>query len=422
MANQNKKMLNAAIVGIGRQYFDGHEAIYKIGKRFVPLAFVDLDEERATKAMNSMKQFLSKSKEIWAKSAIRSMKVFTSYDEMLNEMQGQIDFIDVITHNALHVPFAIKALEKNINVMVEKPPAMNWLETKFLVEAEKKSKAKYQLAEHFCFERPIFTLRKLMDEFLRDELGQIQYVEANFGHGGPYMPYYSSNETKLPHFIDFMEGGGGTLQDLGPHGISAAYWPLGDKIENRKCKTLILERRKKDRKMSGHIVDSPAEDFAVAEITCYDKKFGNEFVMKCTTSWCGQPKGDRIKIVGENGTVKLGRSKILKRREPIFIKNNGKIIHFAVKKDNYHPWHAKVREAQYFADQILEDKPSLCNSVYAHRLQQIISMHYFSKLKKREITIQEMDEWGEQILNECEGDWQKASKQICKEFSKAVDL
>jgi len=350
------------------------------------------------------------------------MKVFTSYEKMLDEMEGTIDFIDIITHNLLHVPFAIKALERNINVMVEKPPAMNWLETKFLMEAENKSKAKYQLAEHVCFEKPIWTLYNLLKKSLRKQLGQIRYVEVNFGHGGPYMPYYISKETKLPHFVDFMESGGGALQDLGPHGISTAYWLLGNEIENLKCKTTVLKRRIKDRKLSGVSVNSLVEDYAIAEIICYDKQYNNEFIMKCTTSWCGQPPGERMLIIFENGTLKLSRSKILKKLEPILIKPDGKVIRIPLEKDVYHPFDSKIREAQIFADQIIKGEKSFCDSSYAHRLEQIISMHYFSKLFERQITLNEMEEWGSKILQNNLGNWQLASKEICEEFIKAVDF
>lgn len=414
-----KDWLNTAIVGCGRQYFDGHENIYKTGKPFAVVAFCDYSEERAKKAMLTIKKSIEGIKEEWAETALQHMKVFTSFDKMLDEMEGVIEFIDNVTHGEQHIPLAIKSLERNIHMQVEKPPALNWLETKKLVEAQKKSKAHFQLAEHVCFERETLAMKNAIEKGM---LGDIKHIEINFGHGGPYWPYIVSEKTGLPFFIDFELGGGGVLQDLGPHGISKAYWPLGSSIKNLKCKTILIERRKADRKMSGIPVDSPAEDFAVAELTCLDSKSGKEFTMKCTNSWCGQPEGPKFVIEGENGTLINSRRRIIKLEAPAIKNNDGKIKFLKISKDKYHPFNKKIRETTMFADNLLQGKGSICDAEYANRLQEIISLHYFSKLKGREVTLEEMDKWGEEILSKHHDDWRKASNEICKEFSRTVTL
>jgi predicted dehydrogenase len=338
---------------------------------------------------------------------------------MLDELEGVIEFIDNVTHGEQHIPLAIQALQRNIHVQVEKPPALNWLETKQLVEAQKKSKAHFQLAEHVCFERGTLAMKDAIEQGL---LGPIKYVEINFGHGGPYWPYIVSEKTGLPFFIDFELGGGGVLQDLGPHGISKAYWTLGNKIRNLRCKTILIERRKADRKMSGILVDSPAEDFAIAELTCLDGTSNQEFTMKCTNSWCGQPDGPKFVIEGEKGTMINARKKIIKVESPAIKNLDGKIKFLKNKKDKYHLYDKKIRETTMFADNILQGKGSICDAEYANRLQEIISLHYFSKLKGREVTLEEMDKWGEEILSKHHNDWRKASNEICKEFSKTVTI
>ncbi len=53
-------------------------------------------------------------------------KKYPSYDEALEK--EEFDFIFIATSPELHIPLAKKAIEKKINVMVEKPPAINPLE------------------------------------------------------------------------------------------------------------------------------------------------------------------------------------------------------------------------------------------------------------------------------------------------------
>ncbi|MHA1821164.1 MAG: Gfo/Idh/MocA family protein [Promethearchaeota archaeon] len=418
-SNLEKDWINTAIVGIGRIYFDGHEKIYLTTKEFAPIALVDWDTNRAETAKAHILNSLKKDKSPRAEFIRNNIKVFKTFNDMLSELKGVIEFVDNCTHNKEHVPVSIKALENNIHVQTEKPPARNWAETEKLLEVAQNSKAFYQLAEHVCFEKPIIAMRKAI---LLGQIGDIEYVEINFGHNGPYWPFVVNNETKLPHFIDPDLGGGGCVQDLGPHGISQGLWPLGDWVEIKSCKTLILERRRSDRKMSGKLVDSPVDDYAVAEFKGINNKTGKEFKMKVTTSWCGQPPGEKVKIVGEKGTMVLGHSRIIKKKVPIIIDKNGKKKYVKLPKDKYHPWNSKIRETQMFANSIRLKKPSLVGPEYALRLQEVLSLHYFSKLMQREVTLEEMREWGHKIMEENGGDWKKAADVITAKFASAVDI
>jgi predicted dehydrogenase len=417
-----KNWLNTAIVGIGKIFFDGHEKIYKQGKYVIPVAYVDWDEARATQAMNVMKahyqKLHQKTKADWAEVALQNLKVYTSVDKMLDEMEGKVDLIDCCTHTREHIPIALKALARNVNVQAEKPPALNFLETKMLVEAEKKSKAHYQLAEHVCFEKSTIAMRKMIAE---GYIGDLSYVEINFGHNGPYWPYVVSDQG-IPHFIDPLLGGGGVLQDLAPHGISRAYWPLGDDIKVLTCNTKLIERRRTDRTMSGKPVDCKVDDYAIAEFTAKNEKTGKIFSMKATNSWCGHPGGEQAIIKGEKGTVVSARSRIIKRPIVAVKFNDGGQKEAPRIKDNYHSYDAKIRETQMFADLIMQGKKSPCDSVYAHKLQTIMSLHYFGKMKGREVTTEEMYAWGDELLKKNNNDFRKAIDFICLEFAKTVDL
>ncbi len=111
--------MNIAVVGCGnisRVHFD---VISKTPDAVV-VATVDTVYEKAKK---------------WADAF--SAKAYTSFDEMLaNE---KIDTVHICTPHYLHTQMAVRALEKGINVLTEKPCSMTLDEVEILRDAQKKT-------------------------------------------------------------------------------------------------------------------------------------------------------------------------------------------------------------------------------------------------------------------------------------------
>jgi predicted dehydrogenase len=416
-----KSFLHTAIVGIGKIYEDGHEIIYKQGQCVAPIALVDWDEKRATAKMKDLKKKIEKAAkkgEEWAEVSMNQLKVYTDFDQMLKELEGTVELIDNCTHGEYHVPLSMKALEHDINVMCEKPPALNWFQLIPLVEAESKSKGKYQLNENVCYDKITQAARQAITS---GQLGDIIKMEIQFGHGGPYWPYVVSKEG-VPHFIDPLLSGGGCLQDLAPHGISKAFWPVGEGAKVLRGSCDILERRDKNRKMSGKQVDCRVDDFAHGVFAAFDPRTNKEFIMDITTSWCGSfPLQYRIE--GTKGIMEPGFNKEAKQYCPVIKQPNSKSeVYVELPKDNFHKTLDKVRQTEIFVHNILNGNKSHTDSVYALRLEEIISMHYFSKMRGKEATVEEMNEWGKEMLSKNQNDYQKTVNAICLEFQKAITL
>ena len=66
--------------------------------------------------------------------------IYTDYAEML--AKEELDSVHICTPHYLHAPMTIAALEKNINVFLEKPICISREEITMLIEAEKKSSGK----------------------------------------------------------------------------------------------------------------------------------------------------------------------------------------------------------------------------------------------------------------------------------------
>jgi predicted dehydrogenase len=420
--------INVAVVGCGRIYNDAHRNAY-IHPATNHIAVVGLCDIREDLAKDQLK-WLKKSYEKIIKEAKKQknqealervqfaldhLKLYTSYQKMLDDLEGTLQLVDNCTPGRLHIPLSIQAMEHGYHAMAEKPPGLNWWDVKRMVETEKKTKKQYCLQEHICYE-PI--VQRMREVILEGKVGKIEEVQIQFGHGGPYVPYHFG-ESGLPHFIDPLWSGGGCLQDLAPHGISQGYWPIGSGVKPIACLTKKLERRQHPRKMSGKPFENKLDDWAEAEIECYDPRTKSTFNMPVTTSWCGGFPFP-FNIEGDNGTLVVNYNPETKSKEPC-VMNEEEEKFFSVSKDQWEPTEPHIREIQIFADNILHNVPCGTPGEYALHLQEIISMHYYSKLMKKRITIEEMEQWGTEIGQKSQ-DSQKTVDEIALKLTSAVDL
>ena len=425
----SKDWINVAVVGLGKIYKDSHSKAYTnpasvnnvvIGLCDIRQDFIDEQVEwlkkgyeralkRAEKKCNNQIERL--------KYGLDNLQGFTDYTTMLDALEGnELDLIDNCTPGRLHVPFAVQAMEHGYHAMSEKPPGLNWWDAKRLVAAEKATSKCFQINANRCYERVVQAMREIMAKGI---LGEIKGIDVQYGHGGPYLPYHFG-ESGLPHFIDPLWSGGGCIQDLAPHGISKAIYPLGDSYKLVSCSTAILERRKNPRVMSMKSFTSPVDDWAQATLMIANQKTGGTFPMKVTTSWCGGFPTE-LSIKAENGELVIGKDKLKPDYVPVVYGEDGKPSYYPVPKDTWEPHESHVREIQIFCDNLLQNMASNTPAEYALRLQEMLSIQYFAKLFGREATLDEMEEWGAEIAADasCEQD---AIDQITLKLIKAIDL
>lgn len=101
------------------------------------------------------------------------------YDDAKKMMDsGLVDAVIVATPMPLHVPQAMLALERDIHVLSEVPAAVSVEQSRNLVAAAKKSKAKYMMAENYCYMRPNVIVRSMARAGLFGELyfGEGEYI------------------------------------------------------------------------------------------------------------------------------------------------------------------------------------------------------------------------------------------------------
>lgn len=137
--------MNSALVGIGNIASSHIEAILAAGNFITALC--DTDANKAQKA--NLKYSLN-------------TKIFTDYKIMLDSCN--IDCVHILTPHYLHKEMVIYALEKDINVMCEKPLCMNIKEVNEIERVLKKSNAKLGVCQQNRFSAYITNLSELINE------------------------------------------------------------------------------------------------------------------------------------------------------------------------------------------------------------------------------------------------------------------
>ncbi len=266
----NKKVLRTAVVGVGNMG-SAHAANIRDGKidSMVLAALCDT----------------SAAKRAWAKENFSGVEIYENIDKMLEKCE--LDAIIIAVPHYFHVPCAIKALEKGINVMVEKPISVSVSDAEKLVSASQKA----DVTLGIMFNQrtsPIFS--RYRDIVKSGELGEIKRISWCVTSWHRTDSYYRSSSWRA----SWGGEGGGVLINQAPHNLDMLNWIFGTpKTVRARC-------------VEGKYHDIEVEDFAhiYAE---YENGATLDF-LTTTGEYPGvnrlEAVGDRGRLVLEGGTVK----------------------------------------------------------------------------------------------------------------------
>ncbi len=144
------------------------------------------------------------------------------FEEML--AQPDIELVVLCTPHHLHREQAIKAIEANKHVVIEKPVAMSSPEMEQIMAAARKAGRLVFPYHNRRWDGDFMTLQHIIEQGF---LGEVLDFESHFDR---YQPEVSRAEWRYVN-----ENGGGTLFDLGPHLIDQAICLFG-KPESVWCR------------------------------------------------------------------------------------------------------------------------------------------------------------------------------------------
>jgi UDP-N-acetyl-2-amino-2-deoxyglucuronate dehydrogenase len=210
-----------------------------------------------------------------------SIKRYTDYKELV-EIEGP-DLISIATESGNHAEIALYAIEHGVNVIIEKPMAMNIADADAIIEAADKHRVKVSACHQNRFNMAIQELRRALEagRFGKLSHGSI-HVRWNRNHG-----YYDQASWRGTWAQD-----GGALMNQCIHGIDLLRWMMGDEIEEVYGAT---------RQQFHDYLE--AEDVGMAVL-----KFKNGAIatIEGTTNVYPRNLEETLYIFGENGTVKIG--------------------------------------------------------------------------------------------------------------------
>lgn len=178
------------------------------------------------------------------------------YDKMIAETKP--DAVFVVSRDCFHAEYIIKTLEKDLDVITEKPMTTNWEDAIKVREAEKKSKGKVTCTFNYRYNPCHRLIRELV---LAGKVGRVTHVDLNWyidiKHGSSYFNRWnrmrensgSLSIHKASHHFDLVNWWIGSPLPETVHAFGALnhYGPNGpfnpSKKDGRHCSD-CTERRK----------------------------------------------------------------------------------------------------------------------------------------------------------------------------------
>ncbi len=150
-------------------------------------------------------------------------KGYTDYHKLIEE-NPDLDMVSNALPNSLHVDVTIDFLKAGINVLLEKPMAINAEEGRRLVEAEKESDAKLMIIQNQRFIPAARYMKRMFDE---GKLGEVYHIRTGWRRPLGMMP----SDTDLMggvlsdrSWYNKKAANGGVLRDLGVHLLDLAMY------------------------------------------------------------------------------------------------------------------------------------------------------------------------------------------------------
>lgn len=149
------------------------------------------------------------SRDLARAESIHPKKAYGSYGELLDD--PDVEAVYIATHNGLHLPLTLAALERGKHVLCEKPLANDAAQCAEMIDAAGRADRLLVEAFMYRYHPSILEARRLIDE---GAIGTLRTVEAAFSY---HME--STTDVRLN-----PEWGGGGLLDIGAYCVNACRY------------------------------------------------------------------------------------------------------------------------------------------------------------------------------------------------------
>ncbi|NLD87759.1 MAG: Gfo/Idh/MocA family oxidoreductase, partial [Clostridiales bacterium] len=159
-----------------------------------------------------------KAEEFAKVNGVENVKFYPCHKSMLDDESLELDAVSVCTYNTTHAECSIYALEKGVNVLLEKPMCVTVEEAAAIVAAEKKSGKIITNGFQPRFDPNMQMIKRIVDSGV---LGKIYYVQSGGGRRrGIPTPFGTT-------FIEEKTAGIGALGDIGCYSLDMLLNAIG---------------------------------------------------------------------------------------------------------------------------------------------------------------------------------------------------
>jgi len=195
-------MLKIAIIGFGMQGIE-HAKWINQNDGLKLIAICENNESRVGEIKNSYK-----------------VDVVTNFDEILD--RKDIDYVVISTTNEFHEEYAIRALNKKKNVIVEKPMSMNYEGAQRMVKAAEINNKKLFVFHSTSWDRDFLLVKRIVNS---NKLGKILSIQSRVIEFGEFWAGCGIDGMKNPWRI--KKPFGGMIGDWAPHLIEQLFLLTG---------------------------------------------------------------------------------------------------------------------------------------------------------------------------------------------------
>lgn len=303
---RGKAKLNFAVVGLG-----------EIAREAVLPAFAEAGEGVTLAALVSGSE--EKLTTFGARYGVEELVSYNRYDELLDS--GAVHAVYLTLPNRLHADYAVRALERGVHVICEKPLATSEDDCRRMVEAARETGAKLMTAYRLHFEAANLEAIRLA----HDRLGSLRYFSSNFS--------YNLNDLEN---IRLRSDEGGPLWDIGIYCINAARYFF----------------RSEPTELSALCAAGDEPRFAeVPETISVSLKFPGERLANFVCSF-GAEKGGSYEVFGSAGKLRLENAYEYRGERHLSVTAGGNTERFT-----FAPADQFAAELRYFADCVRMNRP-----------------------------------------------------------------
>lgn len=212
----------------------------------------------------------------------KSIERYSDYKKMIEE-HPELELVAIATPSGIHAEIALYCIDHGINVIIEKPMAMNMADAEEIIKRSEEKGVKVCACHQNRFNVAVQKTRKAIEE---GRFGKLS-------HGSIHVRWNRNKDyyTQAPWRGTWRDDGG-CLMNQCIHGIDLLRWMMGGEVDTVYGVT---------RQQQHDYLET--EDVGMAVVTF---KNGAVATIEGTTNVYPQNLEETLYLFGENGTVKIG--------------------------------------------------------------------------------------------------------------------